>query len=507
MQANRSAWINQIKEGVLTLKNLKKLTILHSNDMHGDFLSKTVDQKLIGGVSMLSGYIQKVRQENENVIYAIAGDMFRGSLIDSEFKGISTIEIMNLLAPDVVTLGNHEVDYGLAHLLFLEKCAKFPIINANMYITINHKRLFRSHIVLKVGGMKILFIGILTEEVLNSTRQEKLIGSLVDIEDAAKEVGRICNSYRSTDIDFTVLLTHIGFESDKRLAAVLDPRWGVDVIIGGHSHTLLEKPEIVAGIPIVQAAVGTAQIGRFDIMVDTDNNCIDSFNWELVPIDEAHCPRDLELEDVIEKYKTVTDAKYGRIVTRFMRKYTHPARNMPTELGSIFADALREGMDMDVMFLASGSIRKKELGPLVRLQDLMEVFPFDQELLQITVTGAQLRRMILHLMRPEAFTGETEFYQFSKGFLVRYNRETRQLEELSLNGKAITDDQKIRIGLQSYHAGNLPDFFGITKEEVLQNGEFRELATSCCDLAEEYFNAQKLVRADRKPRLIFTEKK
>ena len=57
--------------------------------------------------------------------------MFRGSVIDSEYKGTSTIGIMNLMGPDVATIGNHEVDYGLAHLLFLEKCADFPIINAN----------------------------------------------------------------------------------------------------------------------------------------------------------------------------------------------------------------------------------------------------------------------------------------------------------------------------------------------------------------------------------------
>ena len=114
------------------MKHLKKLTLLHSNDLHGDFLVEKVDDKLVGGVSMLSGYVNKVRREEENVIYAIAGDMFQGSLIDSEFKGVSTIEIMNLLAPDVVTIGNHEVDYGLAHLLFLEKCANFPIINANL---------------------------------------------------------------------------------------------------------------------------------------------------------------------------------------------------------------------------------------------------------------------------------------------------------------------------------------------------------------------------------------
>ena len=94
------------------MKNLKKLTLLHSNDMHGDFLAEDKSGKLTGGVSMLSGYIQKVRAEEENVLYAISGDMFRGSIIDSEFMGLSTIEIMNMLAPDVATLGRAAVYPG-----------------------------------------------------------------------------------------------------------------------------------------------------------------------------------------------------------------------------------------------------------------------------------------------------------------------------------------------------------------------------------------------------------
>ena len=130
------------------MKHTKKITILHSNDLHGDFLAEQVDEKLVGGVSMLSGYIEKVRAEEPNTIYAIAGDMFRGSVIDSEYKGLSTIEIMNALAPDIVTIGNHEVDYGIAHLLFIEKCARFPIINANLYIKNTPTRLFTPYKIL-----------------------------------------------------------------------------------------------------------------------------------------------------------------------------------------------------------------------------------------------------------------------------------------------------------------------------------------------------------------------
>ena len=120
------------------MSRYKNLTLLHSNDLHGDFTAQHVDDNLVGGVSLLSGYVDKVRREEKNTLYCIAGDMFRGSVIDSEYKGLSTIEIMNAIAPDVVTLGNHETDYGIAHLLFLEKCAKFPIVNANLYIKSNY---------------------------------------------------------------------------------------------------------------------------------------------------------------------------------------------------------------------------------------------------------------------------------------------------------------------------------------------------------------------------------
>ena len=380
-------------------KNFKKLTILHSNDLHGDFLAKEIDDSLLGGVSMLSGYVSKVRREEENVVYAIAGDMFRGSLIDSEYKGISTIEIMNMIAPDVVTLGNHEVDYGIAHLLFLEKCAMFPIINANLYLTTNNVRLFDSHIILEIDGMNVLFIGVLTEEVMAQAKLEKLIGSIVNVEEAAREVGKICDSYRNVDIDFTVLLTHIGIEADKELAAMLDPRWGVDIIIGGHSHTLLEKPVEVAGIPIVQAASGTAQIGRFDIMVDTDLNSIDSYEWQLIPINSENCPRDTQLEEIILKYKNETDEKYNRLLTRLADRYTHPQRNTETSLGKLFADAYKDALGVDMVFLGSGSIRGNEMGPIVRHYDLMQIFPYNDATWVIYVNGEQLRRMISHILR------------------------------------------------------------------------------------------------------------
>ncbi|GAB1399151.1 hypothetical protein MASR1M66_06030 [Aminivibrio sp.] len=357
----------------------KKFTILHSNDMHGDFLAEVRegDGHLIGGLALLSGYLNKVRKEEENVIYVIAGDMVQGSLIDSEYKGVSTIEIMNFLSPDVVTLGNHELDYGLPHLLFLEKMANFPIVNANLYIKQYGKRLMRPYLIMTVAGYNILFIGVTTEKVMDTLAGDQLIGTFVSIEDAAAEIGKICNAYKHDDIDLTVAVTHIGFESDVELAEMLNPDWGVDMILGGHSHTILEQPAVVNNILIAQAGVGTDQIGRFDIVVEDATNSIISWKWELVPINNTTSEEDLSLKKFIHEYKKKVDAKYNSIITRFSDKLLHPEREKETTLGNMIADVLADTSETEIILIGSGSIRGSELGPVVTLGDLKACYPYN----------------------------------------------------------------------------------------------------------------------------------
>ena len=159
------------------------------------------------------------------------------------------------------------------------------------------------HVILKKAGFEILFIGIITDKVMDSITRDSEIGSFISLEEAKAEVGRICNTYKNNDIDMTVLLTHIGYESDCQLARMLDPAWGVDMIIGGHSHTVLEKPACENNILIAQAGVGTNQIGRFDITVDDDTNSIVDYRWELVNIDDTRAKPDEKLEAFIQGFK------------------------------------------------------------------------------------------------------------------------------------------------------------------------------------------------------------
>lgn len=485
------------------MKNIKKLTILHSNDLHGDFLAEEIDNNLVGGVSMLSGYVNKVRNEEANSIYCIAGDMFRGSVIDSEFQGISTIEIMNMLSPDVVTIGNHETDYGVAHLLFIEKCAKFPIINANMHIRTNGARLFKPHCIIERDGMKILFIGVLTEDVLSQTKNDGIIGTFVDVNEAAEEVGKICNAYNAIDIDLTVLLTHIGFEEDKKLASRLDPAWGVDIIVGGHSHTQIEKPEEVNDILIVQAGTGTDYIGRFDITIDTDKNCVAGYEQQNISINEKTCPRDTALETIINRYKVQTDKKYNRLVTRFQKQLTHPSRYRETELGGLLSDIMKESLGLDVMLLGSGSVRNTEMGPIVLYSDLTECFPYDDPAYMLRVTGMQFKQMIMFMLRDEVWQGShCEFYQLSSGMRVVYDRNAHKFLDFSLNGNPVDDEKVYKIGLQHFHFMNVENFFSVPLEEIKKNGKPRMVATSCREILDEYLSSHQNLTREISGRLV-----
>ncbi len=483
----------------------KRFTILHSNDMHGDFLAEMqgAEGGLVGGLALLSGYINRVRREEENVIYVIAGDMVQGSIIDSEYKGISTIEIMNYLAPDVVTLGNHEFDYGLPHLLFLEKMANFPVVNANLYIRKYNKRLMRPYQIMRKAGFDILFIGIITDKVIDALRRDAEIGSFISLEEASEEVGKITNAYKGDDIDLTVLLTHIGHESDCELAGLLKPEWGVDMIIGGHSHTLLEQPERINQILIAQAGVGTDQIGRFDITVDDDTNSIIDYRWQLVPIREGIAEPDRELQRYIDSFKAVVDRKYNTIICKLATQLTHPLREQETALGNLFADALAEWGEIDVMLLGSGSVRLKEMGPLVTLGNFISCFPFSDTLTRYTVNGRTLRRMFAHWMRAENRDGEGECYQVNAGVRAVYSESRRALLSLDVKGKPVEDDALYTVGLQGYHYSNCAAYLDVPQEELAQAGKPRVVSTNIQDVVLEYLRANQNASRKVEGRLVY----
>jgi 5'-nucleotidase / UDP-sugar diphosphatase len=485
--------------------NTKKFTILHSNDMHGDFLAEIRGQggKLIGGLALLSGYINKVRREEENVLYVISGDMVQGSLIDTEYKGISTIEIMNYLAPDVVALGNHEFDYGLPHLLFLEKMANFPIVNANLYIKEYNKRLMQSHLILRKAGFDILFTGIITEKVMKTLKLDELISSFVTLEEASQEVGKICNAYKNDDIDLTVILTHIGYESDLELAKLISPEAGVDLIIGGHSHTILQKPAVVNNIIIVQAGVGTDQIGRLDIVVDDDTNSIVDYTWRLIPIDDNLAEPDLKLKEFIAHFQEEVDRKYNAILGKLAVPLTHPTREVETSLGNLVADAFAQRAECDVALIGSGSIRSKEIGPVITLKDLLSCFPYDDSLSTYAINGQQLRTVFGHIMRAENRDGEGECYQVNSSVRAVYDEPRRELVSLRIRETEVSSNGLYTICLQGYHFKNSKANLNLSQEQLTETRNAKLVSTSAQDVLVEHIRNNQNIKRQVEGRILY----
>jgi 5'-nucleotidase / UDP-sugar diphosphatase len=485
--------------------NTKKVTILHSNDIHGDFLGELSGKKgkLLGGLAMLSGYINKVRKEEKNVLYVISGDMVQGSLIDAEYKGVSTMEIMNYLSPDAVALGNHEFDYGLPHLLFLEKMANFPIVNANLYIKNYHKRLMRPYHIINIDGIDILFTGIITEKIMDALKLDPLIGSFVNLEEASKEVGKICDAYKNDDIDLTVILSHIGFDSDIRLAKLLKPEWGVDLIIGGHSHTFLKKPANENGVLIIQAGTGTENIGRFDLTIDEKTNKIVDYKWKLVPINNKTCKKDNDLEKFINSFKTTLDKKYSVVVTRFQKALTHPKREIETSLGNLFADIFAEKCESDVALIGSGSMRVENLGPVVTLKDLQACFPYDDFLIRNEINGKILKTIFTHIMRLENRDGEGECYQVNSSIKATYNNKKHQLIELTFKGEPVMDEKVYTVCLQGYHFKNCEKYLNVSQKDLEKSGKSKTMTTSAQEVFKEYLMSHQNLNKQIEGRLNF----
>jgi 5'-nucleotidase/UDP-sugar diphosphatase len=359
------------------------------------------------------------------------------------------------------------------------------------------------YLIVRMAGFDILFIGIITDSVLDTLKTDAQIGSFISLEDASAEVGKICNAYKDLDIDLTVLLTHIGFESDKQLAAMLNPAWGVDMIIGGHSHTILEQPARVNDILIAQAGVGTDQIGRFDILVDDDTNSIVEWKWQLLPVDNTLARPDANLQAYIDSFKEAVDRKYNTIVTKLARQLTHPRREEETELGNLYADIFAERSHADIVFLGSGSIRQPILGPLVTLGDLRTSFPYDDPLFKATITGAQLKRAFAHCMRPENRNGEGDCYQVSKGVQAVYDNAGHALQSLSLNGQPVEDAKQYTIVLQDYHYKNVEKKLSLTIEELNAIAPYEVVSTSDQDILEEYLHRHQNLNSHVEGRLQY----
>ena len=190
--------------------------------------------------------------------------------------------------------------------------------------------------------------------------------------------------------------------------------------------------------------------------------------------------------------KEKTDLKYERVVCRFDKTLHHEARNKQTELGSIISDTFRKAYGLNLMLLASGSIRDPEAGPIVTYKDLCEFFPYNDPCYQIVATGKQLKHMLEYTYRDDALDGKhTEFYQLSNNFEVVYDRSRHEIIVFRYNDRDIQDDQLFTIGLQGWHFTNIEDIFNIPLSEIEKNQTPRKISTGNLDVLDEALSSGK----------------
>jgi len=261
---------------------LIKLTILHTNDVHSRLEPFPMDgsrNEGLGGAARRATLISDIRKAEKNVLLLDAGDMFQGTPYFNYFLGEPEIKMMNAMKYDVATIGNHDFDGGLENLENQLNKARFTIVNANYTFSGNGLgTLIKPYTVIEKEGIRIGIFGLGIE--LEGLVPAKLYGN-TQYQDPVVKAGEISEILKSQEkCDYVICLSHLGhIYKDEKISDVglASKTSNIDLIIGGHTHTFLDKPLIVnnpAGMPVhvTQAGWGGIMLGRIDVTFEKNNS-------------------------------------------------------------------------------------------------------------------------------------------------------------------------------------------------------------------------------------------
>ena len=250
----------------------QELTILHLNDTHSHIEpERSGDFKGMGGVLEQAAYIDSVRSAvgSDNVLLLHAGDFSQGSSYFAELGGDIEVDIINAMAFDAVSLGNHEFDNGLAELARRVGNIKVPVLCANYdFKDTPLDGLIRPYVIVKKAGKKIGIIGLLTD--LSVLVKSEMVDSL-SYRNPAETAEMYACELRKEGCDMVLALTHLGyvgeFYTDFELVA---NSVGIDLVIGGHSHTFLKEMGIARNrmgrkVPVVTDGKWGLNIGKLTV--------------------------------------------------------------------------------------------------------------------------------------------------------------------------------------------------------------------------------------------------
>ena len=394
------------------------LDILHINDLHSRIQSVSKynstcaaedesEGKCFGGIARVKAKIDERRAalaaENANVLVLDAGDQFQGSLFYTTYKGDAAVEFLNMIKPDAMAVGNHEFDDGPETLArFIDK-AEFPVISANTsaYFEPLLKDKLPGYVIVEKGGEKIGIVSVVAAD----TKELSSPGDKVDFNAEIGILKSAIPEIESYGVNKIVALTHVGLEMDKQIAAAVS---GIDVIVGGHSHTLLangddgaagpypvwvENPDGIK-VPIVQAGSYSKYLGEVSVNFNDDGVVTAAYGEPHlldagVTPDAAITARVAELAAPIEelKKKPVGDAVAAIDGDR------DSCRLGECSLGNLVADAMLDrvkGQGVTIAVQNGGGLRASIDGGQITMGEVLEVLPFQNALSTFELKGSDV---------------------------------------------------------------------------------------------------------------------
>lgn len=443
------------------------LTILHINDVHAQntpfMVTKTVDgqrqQVEVGGYAVIKGYVDSLRALQPNTIFLHAGDDFQGTPISAITKGASQFEILPLVRPDVMTIGNHEFDYGRDNLAPMLAKAPFPIVSANLFDRSKGTLFVEPFHIMTVGGLRIAVVGLAPPDLASLTIRDNV--RELSVLDAAMTMKNLMHQLRVREgCDLVVALSHMGVDYDTVLARSVE---GIDVIVGGHSHTALFKPIRMPGTVVVQAGARGRYVGKLDLTIDRATKKITRSWGELIETRTDRVTPNAEVAALVDRLESKVSEGLAEVVGTLERDWRRGGGGRESNVGSWMADAMRTHAGTDIAFQNNGGIRKDIAAGTVTLRDFWEIAPFGNELVTFSLTGAQLVRGLEHQAAKSR-----EFAQVS-GLRYSYDvaRPEGQRLVVTVGGMPVDTARTYTAATNSFVGSHLWDYFLLPEKEVV----------------------------------------
>lgn len=447
------------------------LTILHLNDLHGHILpyvdKSVLDDQPVSGAAYFAAMIARERSKNpEGTLLLAAGDMFQGTPISNVFRGRSVMEIMNALGFDAMVLGNHEFDWGRDALEQLRAAANFPFLAANI-VTKSGEALagMKPYILLARRGVPIAVIGVTTPETAYTTNPAT-VSDLV-FREPAQVLPPLIEKVRSEGAQLVILLSHLGLDADEQLAGQIS---GIDVIVGGHSHTAVTTPVRINNTIIVQAKCYGVYLGVLELQIDEATHKIAGYNTANVlrtVVADPQAPADTGIAEIVSRYNDQIRAEFGKAIGSSavdLQRQDYAESNV----GNLITDAMREASAADIAFQNGGGIRADLPAGEINLEKLYTLLPFDNQMVVMDLNGTQ----ILELLEKSA-EQHARMLQVS-GLTVEYDM-TRpagfRVVHASVLGKPLQPGSTYRVAANDFLAAAGDQFTPFTQGRNLAYGD------------------------------------